>query len=645
MNRFLGTLLTATLVAGCNPSAMGTTDPPTTPTIPSATPGTGWTLLGDVPAPRAGHAAVYDRARDRMLVFGGNSNDLWAESLSGAAAGTFQRLEAGGSVPPPVAMTAFIDEGKDQLLLFPQNALDRAWMLPLDGSGEWQLVGFGAAPHIELGFALAADFGARRLYAYTSGQPEMWELALDGAGTWHKLAGAPQSGGFACRDTLVFDGGRLLVLSGGWPRGDVFALSLGADPTWTKLNTKQAWFDYEATPVYDAENRRFLVPGLFDPTSLSSFSLDGPSPGWAKLSIKGVAPQGLYQASGIYDAARQRLVAFGGGDSESTNFLHNRTWTLSLGDTLTWSTLGELDDTAPTDDGSALVTVAETGAVLRYGGLAPGGLASATRRFDAATARWQSLGDTSPVTMAYGAGAWDGQRLVSFGGYESPEQDQTWTFDVTKAGWKQIATSGTRPDGRSNHSMIRDPAGDRMLVFGGYRYDANAAGAIYLNDTWAFGIGDQSWSKLDVAGPAPAGRQQHAVAYDEAGQRMFLVGGSDQVTSFADTWVLELATEPRWVPVSATGQAPPAFGATHAAFDPVGRRLLVVGVDGTTPATSADGVTVWALSTGDAPSWQRYCARGTRPARVDGAVWTEDGLFVTAQGSNWRFDLDAATCD
>jgi hypothetical protein len=71
----------------------------------------------------------------------------------------------------------------------------------------------------------------------------------------------------------------------------------------------------------------------------------------------------------------------------------------------------------------------------------------------------------------------------------------------------------------------------------------------------------------------------------------------------------------------------------------------VVGVDGTTPATSADGVTVWALSTGDAPSWRRYCARGTRPARVDGAVWTEDGLFVTAQGSNWRFDLDAATCD
>jgi hypothetical protein len=52
-----------------------------------------------------------------------------------------------------------------------------------------------------------------------------------------------------------------------------------------------------------------------------------------------------------------------------------------------------------------------------------------------------------------------------------------------------------------------------------------------------------------------------------------------------------------------------------------------------------------ALADDDSMKWEHYCPQGWRPAHADGALWMDGGLFVTSQGSAWRFDPSTPTCD
>ncbi|MEO7329583.1 MAG: hypothetical protein ABI193_13470, partial [Minicystis sp.] len=203
MKRTLGTMLAAAVLTACGITpSLPQTDPPgeKLPAVDPAREGANaFTLLGDAPSPRTKHTAIYDAKRDRMLVFGGNGNDLWAQRLSAPNAGSWERIEAEGEAPPPGEAVLTIDEKSQRLMVFSTDSLDRAWTLSLDRHDAWQVLGFGNAPKISLGFSVTTDPVGRKLFAYTSGQPEMWEMALDGGSTWKRLAGAPQNGGFSCR--------------------------------------------------------------------------------------------------------------------------------------------------------------------------------------------------------------------------------------------------------------------------------------------------------------------------------------------------------------------------------------------------------------------------------------------------------------
>jgi hypothetical protein len=629
----LGFLLASVTLAACGHASSTAPSP--------GTPGAAWTLLGDTPAPRTGHAAVYDAARDRMLVFGGGANDLWAQPFSGPNANGWERIEAGGDMPPPIEGVPVIDEGKNRLLVFPSDSLERAWALPLDGSGEWSIVAFGAGPSIQLSFALAIDPASRRLYAYTSGVPEVWAVALDGTGTWQKVAGSPSVEGFSCRDTLVFDGGhgQLLVLSGGWPRGDVYALSLGASPAWTQLNKDQAWFDYGATTLWDAGARRFLITGPNADTWLWSFAVDDAAPAWTHLPVAGTPPGSRLQASGVYDSAHQRFVIFGGTDNASN--LHNDTWAASLGDTPAWSQVGTVGASLPQPQGARLAFASDTATVVRFGGEST----SPSLVFDKQAAQWSPLaGNAASLPLAAAAGAWDpkAHRLVAFGSNYTP-QGQTWALDLATSAWTGIDGTGPTPGGRANHSMVYDGGGARLLVFGGVvgQYPSES----FPSDVWALGAPGGAWAPIDVAGPAPAGREGHAAAFDDQARRMLVQGGDVAGAPLGDTWLLELTPSAHWRSVSPSGDGPPPLSGHFAAFDPGAGRFLVVGAVPGQSSNTADGVSVWALSIDPEPHWTRYCPKGTRPGSVDGAVWTDGALFVMSQGGAWRFDPSTPACD
>ena len=114
----------------------------------SATPA--WTQLtpsGSTPAARIGHTAIYDSAQQRMIVFAGYRgpgndflNDVWALSLTGAPAWT--ELTPTGAAPANRAShTAIYDSARQRMIVyggtFGYDSFGDVWALSLTGTPAW----------------------------------------------------------------------------------------------------------------------------------------------------------------------------------------------------------------------------------------------------------------------------------------------------------------------------------------------------------------------------------------------------------------------------------------------------------------------------------------------------------------------------
>ncbi|MFN2507284.1 MAG: kelch repeat-containing protein, partial [Chthoniobacterales bacterium] len=69
-------------------------------------------------------------------------------------------------------------------------------------------------------------------------------------------------------------------------------------------------------------------------------------------------------------------------------------------------------------------------------------------------------------------------RLLLFGGYgDNGEMNDTWSWNGTT--WTELHPA-TSPSPRTYPSMCADPAGNAVVLFGGFNFFAGGA----LNDTW-----------------------------------------------------------------------------------------------------------------------------------------------------------------
>lgn len=282
----------------------------------------------------------------------------------------------------------------------------------------------------------------------------------------------------------------------------------------------------------------------------SALERERDAPEWVQLPGPQLAGQAM-----VFDSRRDRIIAMGGG----------RTWVLSLGNEATWSEL-------VTPEPSPHPTVSRV-------------------------AVYDSLRD----------------RVILFGGWSGSggsTLNDVWSLSLSvRPAWSRLDVAGPLPPGRVFSSAIYDPVHDAMIVFGG----EGGRGVGPLNDLWSLSLGaTPAWHKLEPPGAGPTVREGHTATYDPLLQRMILFGGWNGATYFNDLWVLSLGDTVAWHEATPPLPRPGGRVAHSMVYDPIGDRMLVL--DG---AAAGMGNDLWALSLAGAPTWSRLTpVNGMLPIRA-----------------------------
>ncbi|TMQ53326.1 MAG: hypothetical protein E6K73_01525 [Candidatus Eisenbacteria bacterium] len=367
-----------------------------------------WTWLApsgppDEPPGRYINGMAYDPVRRALVICGGYVNnsldDTWSFCFD---LSMWTRLAPiGEDLPARTDHAATIDPMSGRVIVFGgRDPFDRGdvWAMDLEGTAGWDsIVAEGTPPDVASDVAAACDTRRHRML-YFGGESTahgisnaVWALDLDGTPTWSELITSgtppsPRTGSAAIydpvSDRLVVFGGLVTAPTSG-VSDEVWCLTLSGTPTWSR------W-----TP--------------------------------------GAGPSGRAYASASYDAARHRMLVFGGfyyGDPG----VDNDVWGLSLGDTATWT------------------------------GVTPAGAAPAGR-----------YGATAVVDRARD------RLLVAGGGYPD-----VWALDLSGGSpWIELHPAAPAPEARQGSEAVYDVVGDRMIVIGGQNSTYT-----YESDSWALSFG------------------------------------------------------------------------------------------------------------------------------------------------------------
>lgn len=188
-------------------------------------------------------------------------------------------------------------------------------------------------------------------------------------------------------------------------------------------------------------------------------------------------------------------------------------------------------------------------------------------------------------------------RLIVFGGEGVVcciESNDTWVL-VNATGsdgspaWVKLsplAPAGL-PPARHAHSAVYDPVSNRMIIFGGGRYNGWHFDPLF-NDAWVLTNangqgGTPEWIPLLPAGTLPAPREGQAAFYRPGMNQMLIFDGGDNgiMSVPNDMWLLSnangLGSTPEWSTIPQSGAVPWRLEHFAFAFNPVTSRLTIAG--------------------------------------------------------------------
>ena len=565
-----------------------------------------WTQLsptGTPPSARYLHSAIYDPVRGRMLIFGGYDgqylNDLWELQLSGTP--MWIQLSPAGTPPSARAgHSAIYDPVRDRMLVFGggSDSSGYVWALDLSGTPTWSLIApAGTAPSPRSGQVAIYDPGGDRMLVFggSSGGSlnDLWELSLGGTPTWTQLVPASWNppaprynhSGFydPLRDRMVIFGGSVDAYT---VLGDAWAFDLAGSQGWSQLSSGHSRTGHSS--IYDAGRDRMVIFAGADDTHAvyTHYSQDvwalnlSPVTEWQELGPFKPGAREMHTA--VLDPPRNRVLVFGGFSSTS---VLDETWEFSLDAGPQWRMLAFDGDIPPARYGHTAIVEPVRDRMLVFGGYGADGAppddpASLWELELAGPPAWNliQVPGTPPSPRSNHSAIYDPvrDRMVVFGGYYGQDLNDLWEFRLSGTPmWTQLSPTGTPPRARSGHSAIYDPVRDRMLVFGGH-YDSLGWGLV-LNDVWALSLsGTPAWSSISPSGTPPAARAWHTAVYDAGRDRMVVFGGCCFGSSyFNDAWELTLSDTPAWRQLTPSELPPPGRIFHAAVYEGARDRMLV----------------------------------------------------------------------
>jgi hypothetical protein len=274
-------------------------------------------------------------------------------------------------------------------------------------------------------------------------------------------------------------GGRLDFL-------DSWSLAIGAHPGWMQSTAggtpppltnvvASAWVDVRKTLYVLAADYALIAP-------FQLWSMSGDPPVWTQLATSGSSPISRERATLTYDALRDRLILFGGANSNLSGTYLKDTWALTLSGTPAWSAIAATNPP-------------------------PG--------------REQHAAIYDPVR----------DRLIILGGRNQGALNDAWSLPFTGPPQWSVISAGSPPPVMMDATAIYDPIRDRMIALWGSDLALNI-----VSSPWSLALsGSPAWSALSPDGGPPQPVSRPAAIYDPVGDRMVVSNGSGT----NQTWQLE----------------------------------------------------------------------------------------------------------
>ncbi len=301
----------------------------------------GWALLQTTnnPPARRNASAIYDPVNNRMIVFGGKGssgdfNDLWGLNLNTLT--WEQLLPAGGAVPAPrFTQNAVFDSARNRMIIWSGQGAELyndVWAFDFS-SRTWQQLwangNVSGAPVTRYGTAATFDPVQRRLINFAGFGSTRYE------DTWHfdidNLAWTDKTNNnnpmLRCLHTGCFvPDRRLMIVYGGQRSGtldDIWSLNVDSF-VWTNLTPAirpaGRWF---SSVVYDAKGHVIMFGGqTAQGASNELWRFSFTANVWESMQAGTQQPAARFGHAAIYVPSRNSMIVFGGGSAD----LFNDTW-------------------------------------------------------------------------------------------------------------------------------------------------------------------------------------------------------------------------------------------------------------------------------------------------------------------------------
>lgn len=209
--------------------------------------------------------------------------------------------------------------------------------------------------------------------------------------------------------------------------------------------------------------------------------------------------------------------------------------------------------------------------------------------FNLVTKEWSKLTAVIPQPWQFDGGSitFDsrGHRILYFGGFDfyfNNLKNETWAYGINDNEWGKLEVTGTLPTPRSEMESLYDPVQHKFYIMdgGGWKTEGYWSWILPVNELYKLDLASCVWKKIDFAEPAPAARKGMAFVYAQNQNCLLAFGGNISTTvdflAANDLWQFDLSTQ-QWHELTWSGDAATGLNGMAAAFDPVRSRILLSG--------------------------------------------------------------------